>query len=418
MNWKGELAQLLTFTVAPVLGALGVVAALRARFVATMDAARFARLAIVLWLVTRVGTHLVVFHVFKYAGTNDLLNFWEPMAQDVLARRDPSAHMDSLSGPLFPVVMAIGYALSGGRYAPGIDLPFVVADGAALWLLLRIARRRMPEASARRVALATMLSPLLWIGVTVCTQDEALFACLLLATFDLADRGRGTAAAAVAALGALTTKALFPMWVLPVLVASSPTMREAFRRYLLSLAFAAAGLGVAWLLGWRPSGAARGDEGAFGSSTWFLFVPDGRMDPLAFHTGLGLTATACLFLGMAPLRRHEGESLTDAAVRGVVAVQAAFFVLSPYTIPFHLVHALPFLAWQLVREGADERPVRTAGVVLLAGFAAWQVPSVQFGAEWWSSMPLVSAAFALFWAWTGWRAITAPWKPAAATVPA
>src|SRR5262245_13305752 len=102
MNWKGDLAQLLTFTVAPVLGALGVVAAVRARFVATMDAAKFAWLAIALFLVTRVGTHLVVFHVFKYAGTNDLLNFWVPMAKDVLDGRDPSAHADSLSGPFFP----------------------------------------------------------------------------------------------------------------------------------------------------------------------------------------------------------------------------------------------------------------------------------------------------------------------------
>jgi hypothetical protein len=410
-NWKGELMQLLTFTVAPLLGALGVVWAVRARAVAEMDAARFAKWALGLFLVTRVGTHLVVFHLFRYAGTNDLLNFWEPMARDVLAGRDPSAHTDTMSGPLFPFVMAIGYALSGGRYAPGIDLPFVVADGVALWLLLRIARRRLPETTARRIVLATLLSPLLWIGVTVCTQDEALFACLLLATLDLADRGYGVAAAAVAAVGTLATKSLFPPWVLPVLVASSVSMFDAVRRYLLSLLFTAAGFAVAVGLGWSIASRAQSSRGAFGSSTWFLFVPDGNISADAFRLGLAATGTTALFLSMAAIRRRDGESVTDAAVRGVVVAQAVFFVLCPYTIPFHLVHALPFLVWQLVREGADARPIGAAAAVLLLGFAAWQVPSIRFGAEAWSGAPLASAAFAAFWGWTGWRALTARWTP-------
>ena len=411
INRKGELTQLLTFTVAPILGAFGVVWAVRARAVAEMSAAAFAKWAIALFLLTRIGTHLVVFHVFRYAGTNDLLNFWEPMARDVLAGRDPSAHTDTMSGPLFPFVMSIGLAISGGRYAPGIDIPFVVADGVALWLLLRIARRRLPESTARRIVLAVLLSPLVWIGVTVCTQDEALFACLLLATLDFADRGYGVAAAAVAAIGALATKSLFPLWVVPALVASSVSMFDAVRRYVLSLALTAAGFAVAVKMGWNLASRAESSRGAFGSSTWFLFVRDGHISPDAFQLGLVATGTACWFLGLAAVKRRDGESVTDAAVRGVVVVQAVFFVLCPYTIPFHLVHALPFLVWQLVREGAGDRPLRTAAGVLLLGFAAWQVPSIRFGAEAWSGAPYASAAFALFWGWTGWRALTARWTP-------
>jgi hypothetical protein len=413
MNWKGELAQLLTFSVAPALGALAVVWAVRARSVAAMDGARFARLAIALFAVTRVGTHLVVFHLFRYTGTNDLLNFWEPMARDVLAGRDPSAHTDPLSGPLFPCVMAIGLALSGGRYVPAIDVPLVAADAAGLWLLLRIARRRMPEESARRLVLAVLLSPLLWIGVTVCTQDEALFAFFLLATLDLADRGRDLGAAVVVALGTLATKALFPLWALPVLVATADGALAAARRVLRAAAWTAVGVAVAVACGWNVLARAESSRGAFGSSAWFLFVPDGRISSAAFHLGLAATALACVAAGLVAARRREGESGCDAAARGVVAVQAAFFVLCPYTIPFHLVHGLPFLAWQAVREGAGERPLRGAAAALLAGFAAWQAPSIRLGAEEWSAAPLLSAAFAAFWGWTGWRAISAPWTPAA-----
>src|SRR5258705_1061737 len=101
MNWKGELMQYATFFVAPVLGALAVVWALRAKTPERWDAKQFLRWTLVLFLLTRIGTHLVVFHLFRYAGTNDLLNFWAPMARAVLDGRDPSAFTDTLSGPRF-----------------------------------------------------------------------------------------------------------------------------------------------------------------------------------------------------------------------------------------------------------------------------------------------------------------------------
>lgn len=71
----------------------------------------------------------------------------------------------------------------------------------------------------------------------------------------------------------------------------------------------------------------------------------------------------------------------------------------------HLVHGLPFLAWQAVREGVTEdRPSMTA-LALGAGYFLWQVPSLWLNSESWSLYPVLIAVFAAWWGWTGWRAM-------------
>jgi hypothetical protein len=417
MNWKGELCQILTFVVAPTLGVLGVAWALRAAAPARWTARRFAWITAATFLVTRVGAHLVVFHVFRYAGCDDLLRVWAPMGRAVLAGSDPGAYADNFYGPLFPCFAAIGLAPSGGRYAPGADLAFVAADAATLWLVGRAARRRLPETTSRRLVLAVALSPLLWLGVTALSQDEALSAFFLLLVLDFADRGRGLAAAATAALGALCTKALFPLWALPVLLASSRGRRTTIRDVGAAAAFTAVGFAAAHLLGWRVAPEADRRAEAYGASSWRLVLPDGVVSAGAFRVGLAATAVLCVVAAVAATRPRAGDSATDSAARGVVAVQAVFFVVSPFTIGLHLVHGLPFLAWQVVREGGAERRTTPVAAALLAGFAAWQIPSLAVEASDWPKFPPLIVAFVAFWGWTGWRAVTAPWPAALPEAP-
>jgi hypothetical protein len=412
MNWKGELCQHLTFVAAPILGALGVLLAFRAAAPERWTSRRFLHVAVALFLLTRVGTHLVVFHLFRYAGADDLLEFWVPMARAVLDGRDPGPFADNLSGPLFPYVTAAGLGWSGGRYAPGVDLPFVVADALALLLLLRIARRRVTEAASRRLVLAATLSPLVFLGVTVSTQDESLFVFFLLWTLDLSERGRVLPAAAVAALGTLFTKALFPLWALPVLLAGDGGSRGAVRRVGTAAAFTAVGLAAAFACGWGPAERPEISRVVFGTSAWTFFDSDGRVSSTTFHLGLAATAALAIVAAFVATRRRSGESTSDGAARGVVAVQAAFFAASPYTIPLHLVHGLPFLAWQALREGAAETRPSAAALALLAGFAAWQIPAFAVEASWWPGCAPLLAAFVAFWAWTGRRAVAAAWPSA------
>jgi hypothetical protein len=411
MNWKGLAAQYLTFVVAPLVGALGVLGALRWGGIDRLDPRRFAAWAVGLFVVTRVGFHLVVFHVFRYPGTVDLTDFWQPMARAVLDGRNPGAWADNMSGPLYPFVLAAGLGWSGARYVPGINAVFVAADALMLWLLLRIARRHLPETTARRILLVALVSPMLWVGDVACSQDEVIFACLLLAVFDLAETGRVAAAVVVAALGTLVTKALFPFWVMPVLVASAPGRGAAVRRLAIAAALTVAGIGIAVALRYDLLGHADANRIVRGTTPWAFFVPSAELDPSTYRTGLVAAAVACVVAGYLGARRRDGESAADAAVRGVVAVQAAFFAVSPYSLDYHLAHAWPFLAWMLVREGAAARPMRRAGAVLAAGYCVLPMIGFGIGAEGISGHRALLALFTGWCVFTGWRALAGrPWR--------
>lgn len=421
MNWKGELAQYLTFVVAPFLGALGVFGALRWSAVDRIDARTFARWAIALFVVTRIGAHVIVFHVFRYPGTVDLTDFWQPMARAVLDGKDPGVFADNMSGPLYPFVLAAGLAISGAKYVAGINAVFVAADATAMWLLLRIARRHLPENVARRVLLAALLSPMLWVGDTACSQDEVIFACLLLATLDLAETGRVGWAMLCAAMGTLCTKALFPFWVFPILLATSPSRRAALSRVVLTGAATVAGIAIAVALGFDLTGHAAANRIVRGTTPWAFFVPSQELDPFTYRAGLAATAVLCVVAAIVATRPRADESVADRAVRGVVAVQAAFFVASPYSLDYHLAHAWPFVAWLLVREGAAATRLGRAAAVLVAGYCILPMIGFAIGAEGISGNRLLLLAFTGWCAFTGWRALRpirldAPSWPSAAAL--
>ena len=406
MNWKGHLLEFVTFLLLPCLGALAAWFAFRTDRFDRWDGKRWFRLAAALFLLTRVGTHVVVFHVFRYPGGDDLTRVWEPIARAVLEGRDPAPYVENLYGPIFPLVLAAGYALSGGSYVPSIGAPFLLADALSLVLLLRIARRRFPEALARRITLAVLASPVLWHGLIVRTQEEPLFALFLLWTVDLLDRKREGPAVFAAAFGTFCTKALFPLWVLPVLLAAGGGWRRVTARTALAGGLTLLGMGLYVGFG----GGIRERFGPalamFGSSPWTIFAGGSWDEPPVFRLGLALTAAGCCAAAFGAALRPG--RFPDLAARGVVAVQAAFLVLSPFSIPLYLAMGLPFLAWQAAEEGGAAGPVLSRGSLLVAAFALWQIPSCYLGAEHWMSRPWLVAPFALTWAWTGWLALRAP----------
>ena len=61
---KGELAQILTFAIAPALGAFAAWWAVRSRLADDASAPAFRRIVLAAWALSRVGTFLVVFPLF------------------------------------------------------------------------------------------------------------------------------------------------------------------------------------------------------------------------------------------------------------------------------------------------------------------------------------------------------------------
>jgi hypothetical protein len=404
MNWKGEIIQAGLFLGLPLLGALAMLFAFRTSRFDAWSRRHWLLLVAAAFLVTRVGTHVLAFHVLGWTGGGDLERVWTPTAQAVLDGRNPIPHLDNLYGPLFPWVLGAGLGWTGGAYPPGIDLPFLVADGVALWLLWRLASRRFPEATARRVVLVVLLSPLVWFDNTVQTQDESLFACLLLLTLDLLDTGRERWACVAAAMGTVFTKALFPFWVFPLLLAAGGGPRRVSMRVIAAGALTVGALALAVTLGWNPLSQFGDNINVFGTTPWLLFVSPKSLSPDALRIGLLATSLGCVLAAFAAWKRRGNETMTDAGARGVVAVQGVYVVLSPFLLTAHLAQGLPFLAWQAAREGACRpRPSKTAWL-MLAGFALWQVPSLALKAERWHLYPVALACFSAFWAWTAWKA--------------
>ncbi len=408
MNWKGQVINAATWWLLPLLGAAAAWLALRSPRLDGLGRRRWAGLAVALFLLTRVGTHLVVFHLFRYDGGHDLRNVWLPVANAVLDGTDPSVHIDNLYGPLFPECLAAGLRLWGRAYPPGIDTVFVLADGLGLLVLFGLARRHLTEPLARRLVLATLLSPVLWHGVVVRTQEESLFVLFLLVALDLLDRGREGVGALATALGTVFTKALFPLWAFPVLLAAGGGRRRATVRVVAAGALTVGALAAFHFAGWQPLGAKSGTLSVRGSSAWLLAPGLAHAGGAAFTAGVLLSAAGCVVAALAALPAREGESVVDRAARGAVAVQGAFFLLSPFTLPPHLVHALPFLWWLAVRGGACAERLSPTSLALAGGLVLWQVPALAVNSEHWSPRPWLVAPFVLWCAWTGWLAWTAP----------
>jgi hypothetical protein len=407
VNWKGELAQILTFAIAPALGALAAWWSVRSPRVAGWDDRLFRRVAVGAWLATRLGTYAIVFHVFRYAGGHDLLSVWVPIARTVLEGGDPAPLVDNLYGPLYPHVLAAGLWLGGG-HAPATGLGFLLGDAASLVLVHRLARRRLDAVAARRVLLLVLLSPMVWHGLAVRMQDEPLFLACLLLVQDLLDRRREGWAAAASAIGVLLTKALLPLYLLPVLLAADGTWRERLRRVFLAGGATIAALALAVLAGWRPVTSAHGTLGVRGSSAWWL-ITDGSAPREVFLAGLGFTAVACIAAAVFANRRVPGGDAGDRAARGVSATQSAFFVASPFVLPPHLAHGMAHVAWHVVRAGAARTRPPLSAHLLLVPLLGWQVVFTWLNPELAHTQPWVVAAFVTWCAFAGWHAIAARW---------
>jgi hypothetical protein len=408
VNWKGELLRFLFDWGFPAAGALAALWALRTTRLDALPAKRWNASALAAWVASRLVVHVLAFHMLgRGAGSGDLQRVWGPAARAVLDGTDPVEHLDNLYGPLFPWVLASGLGAGGGGYAPAIGLPFLLADALGLVLLRRLSVRHLGDVASRRLTAAVLLAPFTWFLTVVNTQDEALFSCALLATVAALDAGRERIGGLAAAAGTWLTKALFPFWAFPVLLAAGGGANRTILRTVAAAALTLGGLFLAAALGWNALGQVRDNIDTRGSTSWFLFVDAAKgVGPRAATAGLAATALACVVAALAALRVREGESLPDRAARGVTAVQAAYVVATPFLLSAHLAQGFALVMWLAVRRGAaDARPPRAA-LVLGAGTLLWQIPGLGVRAEEWHRHPWVLLLpWVAFWAWTGVQAL-------------
>ncbi len=398
MNWKGQLLQVAVFLLLPLLGAAGSWAAFRGTFTDDLSRGRWLLVVVTVFLATRAGTHALVFGLLGYHGGDDL-GVWESVARAVLEGGEHTGFLGNLYGPLLPYVLAAGLWIGGGNHPSTIDVPFVLADAGALFLLYRLARDRWGESPARRITLATMLVPLLWHGEVVRTQEESLLAFFLMLVLTLLRGGREVGACAAAVLGTLATKALFPFWVLPVLLAPGPTTGRSALRALAAGTATVLGLAVAAQFGWDWRGLASRAPGIGGSSSWVLLTRiTGGALPYSPLAGLGITALGCAAAALAALpRRTESGGLEDRTALGVAAVTATYFVLSPLSLAAYIVQGLPLLLWWLWNAGTGTARPGSWPWWAFLGLLAWNVLSIPYTSEHWPDHPWLILLFVAYW---------------------
>lgn len=158
-------------------------------------------------------------------------------------------------------------------------------------------------------------------------------------------------------------------------------------------------------LGWEVTGRYT-FAGVAGMSSWRLALLDSQPSTSLFRAGLAAAALSAAGVAFVAVRERTGETELDGAARGVVAVQGAFFLFSPFSLTYHMIQGLPFLAWQAIRAGATTAQPGLTATMLAFFYCVWQVGAVVIDNLRWQ--PLIICAFLGYCGWTAWLGVRSP----------
>jgi mannosyltransferase PIG-V len=151
------------------------------------------------------------------AGHGQLLlrtvDHWDSLWFARIAEHGYSTKQSAAFLPVYPLLVR-GVAFVVRNHVAAGMLVSLTAAAASAWLLLRIARRHVPEETAHLTVLLVALYPAAFVFTAV--YSDAVFLCFLLLAVDAAERGRALLAGLAAAL-AVDTR-LLGLALLPTLV--------------------------------------------------------------------------------------------------------------------------------------------------------------------------------------------------------
>lgn len=288
------------------------------------------------WVATRAVFGGIVWGMLGHSGV-DQDAFFLPQARAALAGGLPYRDFASAYAPLFAPLLALTLRVAGES---GPFLLFLIADLVA-WRTIAAAEGEAGEASWAYVA-----TPLTWYFTVRYGQDEALAAAFLALAWWALRRGRGGVAGLLLGAGLVTTKPLFALPALALLLGAAPRARAALVAWATAAtaavyaAFIAAGADVLQPL--RLEGASFG----VGPTLWRVPVT-----LLGWDAGpLGWLPFAALAgLGAVWLVRRHAESPSHAAWQ-----YGAFAALAPKCMPMYVAMWAPLLALWTARD-ADAR---------------------------------------------------------------
>jgi hypothetical protein len=179
----------------------------------------FDRMVNVAFILSRFAVYLGVFYILRLAPRGDVVGFYWPEAQAVLAHLLPYRDFASPYAPLHPYLDAIVIRI---WYSPlTIILLAICVETLILPLWLRVGRIFLVEEHVRLSALLYLTSAISVQFVTIDGQNNVIIAALLVLALLLVYRHQALASGAAIGLGVVAVKFL-PLLYIPGFIVVAP----------------------------------------------------------------------------------------------------------------------------------------------------------------------------------------------------
>ena len=351
----------------------------------SIPARQFDRAIFATFAMSRLGLFALIFLVLQIAPRGDVLGYYFPQAEQVLAHFVPYRDFMSSYAPLHPYLDAA--AISLWRTPLAIMLSSVLAELLLIPLWMRAGREFLPETQLRVAALLYLASPVSLQFVTLDGQDNVVIAVLIALAMLLILWSRIVAAGAT--LGAAVAAVKFlPLLFAPAFFLAIPRRWRLVLGAVLVCGVVYGGFALLHAAILQPF-AAESDLRSAGDLPYVLEAILGFTLPPRLTDGCLLLILAAIFVGVG--RTAYRASLAQrmrALTFGMAAATLALLVLSKKSWPPYLMLAL-FPICLLIWNAAASR-LRNA--LRVAAFALFSLLALTEHSYWASIFAQFSSA--------------------------
>ena len=351
----------------------------------SISKSQFDRATLAAFAISRLGLFALIFVVLHVAPRGDVLGYYFPQAEQVLAHLVPYRDFVSSYAPLHPFLD--GVAISMWHTPMAIILISVLAESLLIPLWMMAGREFLPEGGLRVAALLYLASPISLQFVTIDGQDNVVIAVLISLAMLLILRSRVVVAGAVFGASVAAIKFL-PLLYAPAFFVAVP------KRWRLVLG------------GVLVCGVVYGGFALLQAPILQPLVEEGDLRsagdlPYVLEAVLGLTLPArltdgCLLLVLAGICAGVGQTAYRASLParmraltfGLAGATLALLVLSKKSWPPYLMMALfpvCLLIW-------DDFGSRLRNALRVTGFALFSLFALTEHSYWASTFAQFSSA--------------------------